>query len=259
MKLWRILASSAALSLVLVATSEAQWQHIIETQLKPGQDAEYEALVKAVKEAADKVGSNMNWAVFQVVAGKQTPTYRIVLPYEKWADREGWESALSVLAKAHGEAEAKRMWEKLTSMAVSSTAEIWQGIPEGSANVPTSGSPANFYDVTVRTILRGHADEYRAAQRTFKKAYEAMPTKPVVIRSVLAFGDNANQKFRRAEAFSKFGEMDSFGLRRLRDQMGEDLDPLVDRLGEIVVNTEHFISAYRPDLSRMTGGTTSNN
>jgi len=40
--------------------------------------------------------------------------------------------------------------------------------------------------------------------------------------------------------------------------MGADLDALIDHTGEIVVRTEHFISAYRPDLSHMNGASTSN-
>ncbi|HXV59917.1 MAG TPA: hypothetical protein VEK15_04425 [Vicinamibacteria bacterium] len=236
----------------------AQFQQVIEVQVKPGQEIAYENYVKKVREAADQIGSPMSWATFYATVGKPGSTYRIALGFEKWADRDAWQGVREVLVKAFGEQEGSKIYTDGASSISSSSSRIWEMIEEGTANPQTGTQPSAFYEVTIRWVKPEMVPEYRGLLRRFKSAYEAAEGKPSVTRWVLVFGEGQNTTFRRTQPFNTWAERDGWNpVELITKQFGPDAPLLFERLNAAVWKSEHFVSAYRSDLSR-TATSTSN-
>lgn len=242
------------------APAVAQFQQLVEIRVKHGQEIAFENYVKKVKEGADKIGSPMSWSTFSVAVGRDGGTYRIGLTFQKWAERDRWQTPLSVLTQAFGEQEGTRIYTTGTSAIESSSSRIWEAIPDGSANPPAVGSsPAPYYEVTIRHIKPEMLEEYQGLLRRFKSAYEASDKKPSVVRWVLRYGTGNRTTFRRTQAFATWAEYDSWNAAEvIGKQFGDDAPLLFERLNNAVTKDEHFVSAYRPDLSRTATATTSN-
>lgn len=104
------------------------------------------------------------------------------------------------------------------------------------------------------------AQEYRLLQRKFKEAYEASASKPVVYRATLVYGPSQGATFHRSVPFNTWAETDQWNDdQTLRDHYGDDeRDSQLDTFFRAVLSVEHFVSAYRPDLSRIPDQATSN-
>jgi len=253
MKTSRTLLVLVLLSAVSVPwhTAQAQFQQIIESTLKPGQEPVYESFIKTMVEAANKVGSPVNWLTYRVAVGKNSPTYRLVLPFSRWADRDSWAGARATLVKAYGQQEADRIWGRLATSVQSSSDTIWQRIPEVSANVTPGRQVAKIYQVIVREVRRDRVAEYGTLQRMYTAAYEAAPSKPVVLRSVLRYGPGNDVTFRRTQGFNNWAELDGWNAVAIIQNHYRDEGAITpNQLNRLVVRQERFISVYRPDLSR---------
>ena len=99
----KLLFLMVVVSLVAMRAA-AQFQQLIEFQVKPGHEIAFENYIKKIGEAADKMESSMSWSTFSVAVGKPGSTYRVGLLFEKWGDRDAWEGARQVLVEAFGEA-----------------------------------------------------------------------------------------------------------------------------------------------------------
>ncbi|GMR23000.1 MAG: hypothetical protein BMS9Abin37_1390 [Acidobacteriota bacterium] len=237
----------------------AQFQHLIEVQVKSGHEVAYENYIKKIGEAADKIGSPMSWSTFYVAVGKPGSTYRIGLLFEKWGDRDAWQSGRQVLVDAFGEQEGSEIYSEGGSHVVSSSSRIWEVIDDGTANPQTGTEASPFYEVTIRYLKPEMVSEYRGLLRRFKSAYENAEGKPSVTRWVLRFGTGQNTTFRRTQPFDSWSERDGWNPGELiAAQFGADAPLLIERLTAAVWKTEHFVSAYRPDLSRTATSSTSN-
>lgn len=240
----------------VVLAQPTQFQEVIEVKVKPGYEETYENLIKMYMEASEKTSNPILWMTFRSDIGKSGPIYRIVLPFNKWGERDAWPD--SVIKKGLGEEKAKQAAKMRAASVESVTTRIWEHLEDGSSNVPTETKIANFYQVTIREIAPNKVDEYRNLQRKFKAAYDKAG-KPVVMRSVLVYGESQNSTFRRSEAFDKWAEGDEGGVEQiLADMYGDEWNVMLDTLGEIVIRTENFVSAYRPDLSRVEAPATTN-
>ena len=246
---WALLLATLALAPTMEA--QAQFQQIYEVKVRPGGEEAYEALLERLVTAAEQTASPTRWLAFEVVAGKPVPLYRIVLPFEKWADRDAWDGVRGLLRAAYGDAEAKRIWEQSQAAVERVTSHIWQSLPDSDSN--PRDTIASFYDVYVREVRAGTEREIRGLHREFKKAYDAAPSKPSVSRSVLVFGTNQGLVFRRSSAFDRWAEMDDAEARQMLGVHfgAERAGAMVDTVRRSAVWTEHFVSAFRPDLSRL--------
>ncbi len=233
-----------------------RFQQVVEVKIRPGQEAAYEEIFHKYKEAADKTGSSFRWTVIMVSVGKAHPTYRIVLPFDKWAEIDGWQE--DILEKAFGKEEATAIWKRAGALEESSSSRIWETRPDLSAN--PGGGAANHFEVSIRTVRPGMVEEYELLLKPFKQAYEAMPNKPRVGRSVLRMGKDPNRTYRRASAFDKWADRDSFNApEALAKYFGEERAELIfARFQSCIETQEVFVSTVRRDLSRQAPGSVSN-
>lgn len=237
----------------------AQFQQLIEFQVKPGHEIAFENYIKKIGEAADKMGSPMSWSTFSVAVGKPGSTYRIGLPFEKWGDRDAWQGGRQLLAEAFGEQEGSKIYSEGGSHVTSSSTRIWEVIDDGTANPQTGTEVSPFYEVTIRWVKPEMVAEYRGLLRRFKSAYENAEAKPSVTRWVLRFGTGQGTTFRRTQPFDSWSDRDGWNPPDIISaQFGPDAPLLFERLTAAVWKNEHFVSAYRSDLSRTATSSTSN-
>lgn len=254
----KLLLLMVVVSLVAMPAA-AQFQQLIEVQVKPGHEIAYENFIKKIAEAADKTGSPMSWSTFQVAVGKPLGTYRIGLQFADWGERDSWQAGRQVLEEAFGEKEGSTIFTEGSSHARSSSTRIWQVVDDGTANPQTGTKASPFYDVTIAYVKPEMVAEYRGLLRRFKSAYENADAKPSVTRWVLRFGEGQRQTFRRTRPFDSWSERDGWNAGDLiTAQFGADAPLLFERLTSAVWKSEHFVSAYRPDLSRTATSSTSN-
>lgn len=253
-----IVVTLLVLVLAPVASAQTRFAQIYEITVKPGQGETFQRFAKAMIEASNKASSPVTWNMFQVAFGKSGQTYRVVIPFEKWGDRDGWPQE-DVLVKAFGEEKAREIWGWNAASVENVATSVWEYLEDGSSNLQPDSGMAKFYDVTIREVKRGREDEYRAMQRKWKKAYEA-EGKPSVYRSVLRYGGTPDVTFLRAQAFDKWSEQDeqdNIGI--IQKHLGEEEWLIIrDTMQEILVRVEHFVSAHRPDLSRPQSAPTTN-
>ena len=212
-----------------------------------------------IKEAADETNSPMTWVLVQVATGKPSVTYRVVLGFNEWAERDQWGTVEGVLTEAFGEEEAARIHRSGNLGIVSERSRIWELLDDGSSNLPTGNEVANFYQVQIRHVAREMVPAYREIQRQWKEAYEEAGDGPAVARWILRYGEDAGIVFRRTQPFNTWAERDSTrGQEILIEHFGEEGRRLqIEALGDMYVRTETFVSAYRSDLSRTAPGPTS--
>jgi len=257
----KLLFLGAVLSLVLAPGVFAQprFQQVIEVQVKPGHEDSYEGYLKKIVDAADKIGSPVSWSTFSVAVGKSGSTYRLALGFDEWAERDKWQGGRGTLVRAFGEQEGAKISRAGRAGVASSTSRIWELLEHGTSNPSSSSQPAKFYDVQIRYVRADMIAEYRGLQRRWKAEYEAASQKPSVARWVLRMGEGTGTTFRRTQAFDSWGERDSWNPgRMINEHFGDDAPLLNERRRRAIRKTVHFVSAYRPDLSRRASGSTSN-
>jgi len=254
--------SFVVVSLAIASTSFAQlprFQEVFEIQVAPVHQKSFETMAMKIKEAADEVGSPMSWTLVQVATGKPSLTYRVVLGFDEWAERDQWGLVEGVLTEAFGEEEAARIHRDGQLGIVSETSRIWELLDDGSSNLDPNAPIANFYQVQIRHVARERVPEYREVQRQWKAAYETASDGPIVARWILRYGENPGATFRRTQPFDTWAELDSpRGPDILIEQFGEEGRRLqLESVGRMYEKTETFVSAYRPDLSRAATSPTS--
>jgi len=238
-------------ALLFASGAGAQYQEIYEVELRPDGVEKFEHLLARLGAAAEETASARRWMTFEVVTGKSMPTYRIVIPFTKWAERDSWESMRNVLSGAYGDDEAARLWKDAQRATESSTSQLWQHLPDSDSHPRTT--VADFYDVYVREVRAGTESEIRDLHRKFKQAYDEAPSQPSVTRSVLVFGRNQGLVFLRAEAFDRWADKDDAEARGILGAHfgADDSRAMVDTVRGAAVWTDHFVSRLRRTLSRL--------
>jgi hypothetical protein len=253
MKTLSIVAVAVMLSLALAPAVDAQgFTQILEVKVKQGYIQAYEDFVKKLIEGHDKAKSPSLWVGYSVVMGKPGGTYRFVRNFEKWADLDNRMGNMEALTVAFGEKEAQRILTEGRRATESVFDRTYRYLPEATANAPEGGSQAKFYDVTIRTVRRDMSPEYWIVLGKYKEGYEASPRKPIVYRSVLVHGPSDGTVFFRSVPFNTWAERDEFGANQLlADYFGADeWRSIGDTARKARMGAEHFVSQYRPDLSR---------
>ncbi len=256
-----VLVPALTLATTTSVLAQARFQQTVEVKVKPGHERAYESYLKKVIEAADKIKSPLGWNTFFVAVGKQSPTYRVALSFDKWADRDRWPNGpQEMLAKAFGEQEASRIDREGRLGIESVMIRIWERLHDGSSFPGTGDRLAKFYGVTIRHVKPAMVPEFRSLQRKFKGAYEASREKMSVTRFVLRFGEGQDSTFRLTEPFDTWAEIDGWrNSEIIGEHLGEEEIELVGRtMTAAIWKQERFVSAHRPGLSRAAPGSTTN-
>ena len=253
MKNLSIIVVAVMLSLAIAPVVDAQgFTRILEVKVKQGYTQAYEDFIKKLIEGHDKAESPSMWVGYYVVMGKPGGTYRFVRNFEKWAELDNRMGNMEALTIAFGEKEAQRILNEGSRVTESVIDRSYRNLPDATANAPQGGSPAKFYDVTIRTVRRDMSPEYWLLLGKYKEGYEAAPSKPVVYRSVLVHGPSQGTTFFRSVPFNTWAERDEFSANQLlADYFGADeWRSIGDTARKARMGGEHFVSQYRPDLSR---------
>ena len=248
-------------SLATVPTSFAQtrFQQVIEIQVAPVHQQAFENFAMKVKEAAGEIESPMSWTMVQVTVGKPEATYRVVLGFDAWAERDQWGTVQSVLTEAFGEQEAAQILRAGRGGIVSETSRIWELLEDSSSHLRVGSQPANFYTVAIRHVRPEMVPEFREIQRGFKAAFEPVSDGPSFARWILRVGEGSGTTFRRTQPFDTWAERGTGrGGQILIEHQGEEGRRLnLETLRRAVEKMDIFVSAHRPDLSRLAASPTS--
>jgi hypothetical protein len=241
------------------AFAQARYQQVYENSVKPGQELVYENYVKKLVAAADKVGAKTYWTSYTVSVGKPGSTYRVALSFNSWADRGAWSTIPTMMVKAYGQQEAERLMKEGGNALERSVVEVWEYLPDSSANQTTPPAPAgNFVRAQIVRVDPGMAADYEAMTTKFKPAYEAAAGKPVVTRWVLRVGANSGYTYRRVEQVSAMSDFDRpTGVQMLQKFFGAQWAGMLAELNKMTTFRQEFISTRRADLSRVAPPVTS--
>ncbi|MGQ0733877.1 MAG: hypothetical protein ACT4QD_09505 [Acidobacteriota bacterium] len=237
-----------------------RFQQMIEISVKPGQELVFENYIKRLVAAADKTGSRPTWTTYAVSLGKPGATYRVALGFNSWADRDAWASVPMMLIKAVGQQEAERLMKEGGSATQSSISEVWENLPNLSANTgggAAGGTPPNFVRVQIVRVQPAMSAAYEGMLAKFKPAYEAA-SKAAIGRAVLRVGTGGGYTYRRTQQFNKMSELDALGgTELLQKHFGAQWALMSDELNRMVTFRQEFISTRRADLSRTAPATSS--
>ncbi len=256
-----VLVSGLTFATMTNVLAQDRFEQMVEVKVKPSYEQSYESYLKKVIEAANKIESPLGWNTFFVVVGKQSPTYRIALSFDKWADRDQWPNGpQEMLVQAFGEKEASRIDREGHVGIESVTVQIWERLDDASSFPETGGRLSNFYGNTVRHVKLEMAPDYRSALRNLKGAYAVSSEKPTVTRFLLRFGEGQGSTFRLTEPFNTWSEMDGWrNAEIVRENLSEEDREFNSRtMTAALWKLERFVTAHRPDLSRAALGSTIN-
>lgn len=236
------------------AAAGPRWQQIIEVNVKPGMEMVYENYVKKIVAAAVKGKGKVSWTTFSVMVGKPGGTYRIVLTFNTWAERDSWGDVGEMLTKAFGQVEAERLMKEGGGATERSVSEVWENLPALGTNAgmaAANAAPPNFYRVVVTRVGPSSSAAYEALLAKFKPAYDAAANKPVIARSVLRYGAASGSTYRRSQEFNSMSDLDAqiAAGSPLPAHFGAEWQAMSDELNRVTVTRQEFISARRAELS----------
>jgi hypothetical protein len=254
-------AKSFALGLtcVLAAAGSAQAQsqpkqfvQLLTVHAKPEGALDYEAFVKKVTAAAEKIGQNQRVLTFQVTTGGPGYTYMIVSYFDKWAETDDFLSTPEILNKALGELEGGKALRAGRANIESIETAVYRLLPDLSTK-PRAYDPPPAYLQVIRTQVRPEmAREWERVIGRYKAASEQMQETPSAIRRVAVEGP-ANV-YVTSSPYTKAAERDAWPSFRdvLKKAYGdEEARNLDQRRTDCIKHAEAFILKFRPDLSRM--------
>jgi hypothetical protein len=228
-----------------------------EIQLKAGANAQFEAYIKKIIEAANKINAPQGWFTAQTELGANGTSYFIFLGFDKWGERDGWSLVPQMLTKAFGEAEAQKILEAGGEAIWSWQANVYTLDEERSWNLEAA-APAEYYQILLGNVKPSLVDEYLMVISELKEAQEAA-SGPMGIRRESRFGPS--WEFYMATPFEKWGDWDSEASNvwgNVAKHHGEaKAQALRETLRNCYESREIFVIRGRPDLSRDAPSTTS--
>jgi hypothetical protein len=229
-----------------------QYVNVLTVQATPSGALEYEAFVKKVMAAADKIGQNQRVVTFQVTTGGPGYTYMIATYFDKWAETEGMISAPETLIKALGEVEGAKA-VRAGRISIASTDSAVYRLLTNLSTKPKAYDPPPAYLQVIRTYVKpGMAREWEQVIGRYKAASEQIAEAPSATRRVSVQGP-ANV-YITSMAYTQPGERDAWPsfMDVLRKAYGEEEARSLDaRRAACIERAESFVLKYRPDLSRV--------
>ena len=257
MKIAKALALGVACTLAAIGSAQAQSQpkqfvHVLTVHCKPEGAVDYEAFVKKVMAAADKIGSSQRVVTFQLTMGSPGYTYMIATYFDKWAETDEAFAAPEILTKALGELEAGKALRAGRLNIESTESAVYRLLPDLSTK-PKAYDPPPAYLQAIRTEVKPDmVHEWERVIARYKAAAEQIPETPTAIRRATVEGP-ANT-YLTTSPYSKGGDRDAWPSFQdvLKKAYGdEEARNLDQRRAECTKHSEAFVLKYRPDLSRM--------
>ena len=254
------IAKSLALGLTCVvaaAGAQAQGQpkqfvQVLTVHAKPEAAVDYEAFVKKVGAAAEKIGQTQRVLTFQVTAGGPGYTYMIATSFDKWAETDDLPSTPEILNKALGELEGGKALRAGRATIESIETAVFRLVPDLSTK-PKAYDPPPAYLQLFRTQVKPEMlHEWEHYLGRYKAASEQIAETPTAIRRVSVEGPT--NVYLTSSPYAKAAERDAWPAFRdiLNKAYGEEEARNLDaRRGACIERSEAYILKFRPDLSRL--------
>lgn len=244
-------------ALAAAAAAQAQGQpkqfvQVLTVHARPEGALDYEAFVKKVIAAGDKIGQTQRTITYQVTTGGPGYTYMIATYFDKWAETDGLLSTAEILNKALGEVEGPRALRVGRTSIESTESAAYRLLPDLSTK-PRVYDPQPDYLQLIRTHVKPEmVHEWENVIGRYKAAAEQSAEAPTAMRRVSVAGP-ANV-YLTSSPFSKNAERDAWPsfMDILKKAYGEaEARSLDQRRRDCTQVSELLILKYRPDLSRL--------
>ena len=232
-------------------TAPTEYIQVITTHVEPEDMADFEAFVKQAVAAAGTAGAPQQIAVYQAVMGAPLGTYLVVSGFNKWDEVDRWLSTGAMLSKAHGQDEGMKVLQAGRASIESSQTDVYRLRPNLSTNPQSVVPPKNFVAVTRTELVPGMAAAYEELIMRIRKAEEARPGSPTVLRRGIVLGPAAVVLASRY--FDTWAEYGGFPDQpaMMREVFGEaDARQMNETIGKAVAHRDLWVLAYRADLSK---------
>jgi hypothetical protein len=250
-----ILVSTCVLAAAVAAQAQGQpkaFVQVLTVHTKPEAAVDYEAFIKKVIAAGDKIGQSQRTITYQVVTGGPGYTYMIATYFDKWADVDSMLSTSEILTKALGEIEGPRALRLGRTSIESTESVVYRLLPDLSTK-PRAYDPQPEYLQLMRTHVKPEsAREWETVIGRYKAAAEQIAEAPTAIRRASVVGP-ANL-YLTSSPFSKYAERDAWPsfMDVLKKAYGEEEARSLDqRRRNSIESAETFVLKYRSDLSRL--------
>ena len=255
MKNFGILASGLGLVVALATSAAAQpkeFVQVLTVHTKPDTAVDYEAFVKKVLAAGDKIGQTDRVLTFQVTAGGPGYTYMIASYFDKWAETDAVPSTPEILTKALGEVEGARQLRIGRTAIASVQTDVYRLVPNLSTKPKAFDPPPAYLQVIRNYVKPGKVREWEHLVSRYKAASEQVAEAPSAIRRVSVEGEM--NVYITSSPFAKAAERDAWPsfVDVLKKAYGEEeARSMNDERGACIERSEAYILKYRPDLSRV--------
>jgi hypothetical protein len=246
------LVCAMASTSALAQAQPKQFVHVLSVQATPSGALDYEAFVKKVMAAADKIGQDQRVVTFQVTSGGPGYTYMIATYFDKWAETESALSAPETLMKALGDVEGARVLRVGRTSIASTESAVYRLLPNLSTKPKAYDPPPAHLQVIRNYVKPGMAREWEQVIGRYKAASEQVAEAPTAIRRVSVQGP-ANV-YITSMAYTQAGERDAWPtfMDILKKAYGEEEARSLDgRRAACIERAESFVLKFRPDLSRL--------
>jgi len=250
-----IFVSTCVLAAAVAAQAQGQpkaFVQVLTVHTKPEAAVDYEAFVKKVIAAGDKIGQSQRTITYQVVTGGPGYTYMIASYLDKWADLDTMLSTSEILTKALGEIEGPRALRVGRTSIESTESVVYRLLPELSTK-PRAYDPQPEYLQLLRTHVKlEKVRDWEAVIGRYKAAAEQVAEAPTSIRRISVVGPAG--LYLTSSPFSKNAERDAWPsfMDVLKKAYGEEEARSLDqRRRDCTQYSETLIVKYRPDLSRL--------
>ncbi|HVT17820.1 MAG TPA: hypothetical protein VHQ90_16780 [Thermoanaerobaculia bacterium] len=255
------IAKSVALGLtcVLAAAGAAQAQskpkqfvQLLTIHAKPDGAVDFEAFVKKVNAAAERVGQNQRTVLYQVAAGGPGYTYMIATYFDKWAENDAVLSVPEILMKALGDVEGGKALRAGRASIASTEAVVYRLLPDLSTKIKAYDPPPAYLQVFRNEVKPAMTREWERVIGRYKAASEQMAESPTSIRRVSVEGPS--NVYITSSPYANGAERDAWPsfLDVLKKAYGDDEARALDQSRlDSIERSEAFILKFRPDLSRL--------
>jgi len=254
MKNLRIVGLVCVLALLVSVPAMAQYMpsplvQIIEVQVKPGHNLQWETFAKQVGEAATKTGSPQRWNIYSIVTGGLANTYFVVMPMQGMSDLDGWKSVGQMVMEAYGQ-DGPAILQTGTSASKTVNMEIYGLLEDFSTHLKETAASPKFYQVIRTEVKPDMMDTYHSVLATASTAVKADPNGPMTIRRASFLGQSfrylASTGFNSWAEGSKATDLGEIVGKALGENQTSQL---FRTLRQCIVKREIMVLAHRPDLS----------
>jgi hypothetical protein len=257
MKITKSVAFGLACGLAAAGSAQAQGQpkqfvQVLTVHARPEGALDYEAFVKKVNAAAEKIGQSQRVVAFQVTSGGPGYTYMFASYFDKWAETDGLLSTPEILNKALGELEGGRALRAGRTNIESVETVVYRLLPDLSTKPKAFDPPPAYIQVIRNEVKPEMSREWERVIGRYKAASEQLAETPTAIRRVSVEGPGS--VYVTSSSYTKGADRDAWPtfLDVLKKAYGEEEARSLDqRRTDCIKRSEAFIMKFRPDLSRM--------